>query len=191
MQSSFKIGKYFLPGLLMVFLVMFIDQYSKWLVIETVLRQHGPASASFADWLTKVDKVQFFVNEREQFKFLNLSPFLNFVMVWNQGISFGMLDNYSPGIALLFICVSTLISIGMLIWLAFSRSRAVALALSLIVGGALGNVVDRVRFNAVADFIDVHLGEHHWPAFNVADSCIVLGAAILMLHSLFTKPASA
>ena len=74
-----------------------------------------------------------------------------------------------------------------MIWLALSLQKTVSLALSLIIGGALGNVLDRVRFDAVQDFIDVHLGQHHWPAFNVADSFIVIGAGILMLVSLLSK----
>ena len=62
-----------------------------------------------------------------------------------------------------------------------------AVAISLIVGGAVGNVIDRVRFNAVADFIDFYVGKFHWPAFNVADSCIVIGAVILMFRALLSK----
>lgn len=64
----------------------------------------------------------------------------------------------------------------------------VAMALSLIIGGALGNVLDRLRFGAVADFLDFHLGNLHWPAFNVADSAICIGIALLLTHSLFFDP---
>jgi signal peptidase II len=73
----------------------------------------------------------------------------------------------------------------MTIWLALNARFWVSFGLSLIIGGALGNVIDRVRFHAVADFIDAHYQQHHWPAFNVADSCIVAGAGILMLSSFF------
>jgi signal peptidase II len=180
-------GKYFLLGLTIICGVIFIDQYSKWLVIETVLRQSGPVSGGFMDWFTTRREISFFVDEREHFRTLALVPWLSFVMVWNQGISFGMLDTNSPLMPLVFITLSLLISAAMVIWLALNARKAVAIALGLIIGGALANVMDRVRFNAVADFIDVHAGAWHWPAFNVADSCIVIGAGILMFRSFLGK----
>ena len=187
MEQRVQIGKYFLPALGIICLVIFVDQYTKWLVIETMLRLNGPASTGFVDWLTTMKKIEFFVNERENFKSIALSPFLNFVMVWNQGISFGIMDSNSSHMPLVFITLSLVISMMMVLWLVLNTQKAVAAALSLIIGGALGNVVDRVRFGAVVDFIDAHYQEHHWPAFNVADSCIVAGAGILMLISLFGK----
>ena len=88
---------------------------------------------------------------------------------------------------LVFIALSLAISLGMFFWLAVNTQKVVSIALGLIIGGALGNVIDRVRFNAVADFIDFHYQAYHYPAFNVADSCIVVGAGILMLSSLLIK----
>jgi len=187
MHYHFHAGKYFLLGTAIIFAVIFIDQYTKWLVTETMLRMGGPESSSFFNWFTTRKEIGIFVDEREQFKSTALFPFLNFVMVWNQGISFGLLDTNSPNMSLVFITLSMLISSAMIIWLALNSKRMVAIALGLIIGGALANVIDRVRFNAVADFIDVHVGEHHWPAFNVADSCIVIGAIILMLRSFLGK----
>lgn len=187
MHYHFHVGKYFLLGAILICAVIFIDQYTKWLVTETMLRMGGPESSGFFDWFTTRKEIGFFVDEREKFKTVLLLPFLNFVMVWNQGISFGLLDTNSPNMTLVFIGLSMLISSAMIIWLALNTKKMVAVALGLIIGGALANVIDRVRFNAVADFIDVHIGEHHWPAFNVADSCIVIGATILMLRSVLGK----
>jgi signal peptidase II len=68
-----------------------------------------------------------------------------------------------------------------------AETRLAALSLAAIIGGALGNVIDRVRFGAVVDFLDFHVLGYHWPAFNVADSAITVGAAILILESLFNK----
>jgi signal peptidase II len=68
-----------------------------------------------------------------------------------------------------------------------ARRPVITVSAALIVGGALANAIDRIRFRAVADFIDFHIGERHWPAFNVADSCIVVGAVLLMADSLLAK----
>ena len=188
MESSFQVGKYFLPGLAIILSVILVDQYTKWLVIEA-LRVDSADNTGFLHWLTSLHKLAYFINDREDFDDKTLSPFLNLVVVWNQGISFGMMDSHSPGMALVFIAISLVIALSMMIWLALSTQKTVAISLSLIIGGALGNVADRVRFDAVADFLDFHIQRHHWPAFNVADSCIVIGAGILMLISLFGKEA--
>jgi signal peptidase II len=187
MQGFSHAGKYFLLGLAIICGVILVDQYTKWLVIEIVLRDGGPASAGFIDWFTTQKKIEFFINERENFRDLALTPFLRFTMVWNQGISFGLMDTNAAWAPLMFIALSLMISAGMVIWLALSTKKITAAALGMIIGGALANVMDRVRFNAVADFIDAHIGEHHWPAFNVADSCIVIGAGILMVRSFLDK----
>ena len=186
MQHTIQAGKYFLLGVAIILGVIILDQYTKWLVMETLLRLNGQETG-FLDWLTTQKKVEFFINEREPFKTLTLMPFLSFVMVWNQGISFGIFNSNSQGAPLLLIGMSLIISAMLVIWLALDHRKTVAISLGLIIGGALANVVDRVRFNAVADFIDVHVQSYHWPAFNVADSCIVLGAGILMLTSLWDK----
>ena len=186
MQHTIQAGKYFLLGVAIILGVIILDQYTKWLVMETLLRLNGQETG-FLDWLTTQKKVEFFINEREPFKTLTLMPFLSFVMVWNQGISFGIFNSNSQGAPLLLIGMSLIISAMLVIWLALDHRKTVAISLGLIIGGALANVVDRVRFNAVADFIDVHVQSYHWPAFNVADSCIVLGAGILMLTSLLDK----
>jgi len=185
MENSFQGGKYLFPGLAIICGVILVDQYTKWLVIDA-LRSGSAVHPGFLNWLISLHKISYFTSEREAFGDRVLSPFLNLVVVWNRGISFGMMDN-SPNMALVFIALSLAISVGMMIWLAFSTEKTVAAALGLIVGGALGNVVDRVRFDAVADFLDFHFERHHWPAFNVADSCIVIGAGVLMLRSLLGK----
>ncbi len=183
MAASSRRGKYFLPGLALVSGVIAADQYTKWLVMNKILRPAGVAPETFAHWFVTMKKIGFFVMLREHFKHMTLAPFLNLVMVWNQGISFGMFDTGKPKMALVFIGVSLVISLLLLMWLAMSAQAWTATALSLISGGALANVIDRVRFDAVADFIDVHYRQYHWPAFNLADSCIVVGAGILMLGS--------
>ncbi|MCE9507704.1 MAG: signal peptidase II [Alphaproteobacteria bacterium] len=181
MQQPPGVGKYFLLGLAVIAAIILADQYTKWLVIDTVVSMDKHAGSGFFSWLLTQKKIEFFINERETFKTVALTPFLNFVMVWNQGISFGMLDTNSPHMPLVFISISAMASLLMLIWLALATQGMQAFSLMLIIGGALANVMDRVRFGAVADFIDLHAGAYHWPAFNLADSCIVLGAGIMVI----------
>jgi signal peptidase II len=91
-------------------------------------------------------------------------------------------STYGP---LLLTGLAIVIVIALCIWLWRADTKGVACALGLVIGGAVGNVIDRVRFGAVVDFLDVHAFGYHWPAFNVADSAICVGAAILILESLF------
>jgi signal peptidase II len=182
-QSSGKSRSYFFFGLLLIAAIIVADQYTKWLVMETMLREDAAVPA-FADWFMTRRPLEYFIDQRDSFRTLALAPFLNFTMVWNQGISFGLFDTGHPQMALVFIGISLLISTLLLIALAVTRSRFAGIALALVIGGALGNVIDRVRFGAVADFIDVYAGKYHWPAFNLADSCVVVGALLLVVDSL-------
>ena len=111
-----------------------------------------------------------------------LTSFFSLVKVWNFGISFGMFAaSRQPTILSGVSLVIVLVLIG---WLTKTPYRMVAIALGLIIGGAVGNMIDRMRFGAVADFLDFHLLGHHWPAFNVADSCIFIGVVFLCIHSM-------
>lgn len=108
-------------------------------------------------------------------------PGFNLVLYRNTGISFGLFGNLFPEAL---IAVAVLISV----WLTFlayrSGRRAERLAYGLIVGGALGNILDRVRLGGVTDFLDFYVGEMHWPAFNLADTSIFCGAAVLIISTL-------
>ncbi len=117
-----------------------------------------------------------------------ITPFLNFVFVENTGSAFGFLADQSGWQLWIFIIVAVLVSIGILAWLWRSSTKhwTTALALSLILGGTLGNLYDRIINGYVIDFVDLHIGSYHWPAFNVADSAICLGAFFFIL-SAFRK----
>ena len=106
-------------------------------------------------------------------------------MTWNRGVSFGLFNNDSPYNALILSIVAVVISGLLLIWLARARQPMLAYGLGAVIGGAIGNLIDRVRFGAVADFLDFHIWGYHWPAFNVADSAITIGVAVLIVDSLF------
>ena len=116
-----------------------------------------------------------------------ITGFFNLVMVWNRGISFGMFQSGETGRWLL-VLFSSLVCLGLGVWLFRQSQRWPALALGAVIGGALGNIVDRIWRGAVADFFDFHIMGYHWPAFNVADSAITIGVAVLLYDS-FRAPA--
>lgn len=114
-------------------------------------------------------------------------PFFNLVHVWNRGVSFGLFNHDHSG-AWILCALSLAITAFFVHWLWRVDHKPLALAIGAVIGGALGNVIDRVRFQAVVDFLDFHVGAWHYPAFNVADSAIVLGIAYIVLDSLFFEP---
>lgn len=141
-----------------------------------------------ADQLSKAWIIQFF---QDHFWPVDLLPFLRLVMTWNTGVSFGIFNDGGPWNAWLLSALAGLVSIVLLVWLWRSKNTLICLSLGGIIGGAVGNLIDRIRFGAVADFIDVHAFGYHWPAFNVADSAITVGAILLILDSLFSGRSSA
>ncbi len=119
---------------------------------------------------------------------------LRLTYVQNHGAAFGLLaDAGLPNQALLFTAVSVLAltAIGVYAWKLPSSQRLAQHALALVMGGALGNLIDRARHGYVIDFVDVHWGLHHWPAFNVADSAISVGVALLVLDVVRSPQAEA
>ena len=112
-------------------------------------------------------------------------PFLNFVPVWNPGISFGMLSN--GGSAMPFLLSSLAFAVAAwMIWKSPGFRPGERLGAGLIAGGAIGNAIDRIRFGKVVDFIDVYVQTWHWPAFNIADAGITVGA-LIWIASLFLE----
>lgn len=110
---------------------------------------------------------------------------LRLSMVWNQGVSFGLLSGQADVARWLLVAFSVLISLALIWWARRTKSLWSALAFGLIIGGALGNAIDRARFGAVVDFIDVsRLGFFPW-VFNVADSAITVGVILLLIEGFF------
>ncbi|HCR85529.1 MAG TPA: signal peptidase II, partial [Alphaproteobacteria bacterium] len=110
--------------------------------------------------------------------------YLNFVMVWNRGISFGMFNNLAAA-NYFFIFFSTCVVIFIIFLANKTINKIEHLSFCLIVGGAIGNIIDRINYGAVADFFDFHIKGYHWPAFNIADALIFCGAALFILSNLF------
>ena len=115
---------------------------------------------------------------------IEILPVFRLVMVWNYGISFGMFSDGGDMRRWLLIGVALVITAVMLIWLWKSRHGLMSLALGLVIGGAMGNVIDRLRWGAVADFFYFHYEEWYWPAFNIADSSIFIGVVLLCWDSI-------
>ncbi len=120
---------------------------------------------------------------------VELLPVLNLTMVWNHGVTFGLLTGFGTGGYLVLAALALAVVVALGFWLRRAESPLVAIALGAIAGGAIGNVLDRLRFGAVVDFIDVHLGAWHWYVFNLADAAIVCGVIALVLDSQWPRKA--
>jgi len=115
---------------------------------------------------------------------VKIFPGFNFYLAHNKGSAFSLLANQSGWQHWFFICVASILSIVILIWMKFMhRSRLWGMAgLSLLLGGAIGNLANRALCGYVIDFIDVHVGKHHWPTFNIADIAICIGVVFLIIN---------
>lgn len=111
-------------------------------------------------------------------------PVLNLRLGFNTGVTFGMFRESGAQAVWFMVALTLLISIWLMVWLWRSRSQVEVIGLGLVIGGALGNVLDRARQGAVTDFIDLHYGGWHWPTFNMADVAIVSGVSLLLLSSV-------
>ncbi len=114
-----------------------------------------------------------------------ITSFFNLVLVYNNGAAFGFLANQSGWQLWVFVGVATAVAIAILAWLWKSNNKHAftALGLSLILGGTLGNLYDRIVDGYVIDFLDFHLGDYHWPAFNIADTAICIGVFFMIISS--------
>jgi len=118
-------------------------------------------------------------------------PFLDLVVVWNRGVSYGMFQQDGALGRWLLVALSVAAALGLGFWMVRAGSRLLGTALGLIVGGALGNAVDRAVYGAVFDFVHLHAGTWSWYVFNIADAAIVAGVIGLILDSLLPSGRSA
>ncbi|HSC07327.1 MAG TPA: signal peptidase II [Steroidobacteraceae bacterium] len=134
-----------------------------------------------ADQLTKYAVVHTLAGGRA----IEVTPFFNLVLVFNSGAAFSFLSDAAGWQRGLFIAIAVIASVWIVFLLRkYPHQRRFALALSLVLAGAVGNVIDRIVIGAVIDFLDFHALGYHWPAFNVADSAITCGAALLIWDAL-------
>lgn len=152
-------------GLFSALIVLVLDQASKWWVLEVL---HLPALRQ-----------------------ITVLPVLSLTMVWNQGVTFGLLSGFGDWGYLVLTSISLVVVVALGVWLRQAETRFVAIAIGGIVGGAMGNVIDRLRFGAVVDFIHAHVdtrwGEFSWYVFNVADAAIVCGVVVLIVDSQWPR----
>lgn len=120
---------------------------------------------------------------------IDVLPFLDITRVHNRGAAFSFLSTASGWQRWFFAGLALAVSVMIVVWLRRlpADQRRLAASLALVLGGALGNLWDRLQLGYVVDFIDVYYGDWHWPAFNVADSAITVGAALLILDALATR----
>lgn len=123
-------------------------------------------------------------------RIIDILPFANLVLVWNPGVSFGMFNTGSPWAPWILSGFALAVCVFLMIWMFRQADARVTYGIAMIVGGAVGNVIDRLVHGAVVDFVDLHAGGYHWPAFNVADAAITVGAVLLVLDSLFHRDKS-
>ena len=149
-------------GFLIALAVFAADQLSKWLMI-------GPLAL-------------------QQVRQIVLLPIFNLTWTENRGISLGLLNAETATGRWLLVAMTAAIAIGVAVWLTREKARGDQLALGLVLGGALGNILDRVRFGYVVDFADLHFGEFRpFLVFNVADAAISIGVVILLLRAFFAR----
>lgn len=141
-----------------ILILIFLDQVTKWWIINYIM---------------------------QPIKILPITPFFNIVLTWNSGISFGIFSNQGSFSVIILSTLATLIVFFLAVWLMKAENKKLIIGLICIIGGAIGNIIDRVYHGAVIDFLDFHIKSYHWPAFNVADSCIFIGATLIILDSLF------
>lgn len=157
-----------LVGLLLALLVAVADQASK-IAILSVMRPPGVEGEPFLGLAV-----------------IPVLPFLDFSLSWNSGVSFGMGNTHGSWNTLFFTALALAIAGFLVRWMATSKGRGLLAAQGLVLGGAAGNVIDRLHYGAVVDFLYVHIGAFDWwPNFNLADSAICVGAVLIVLDSLF------
>ncbi|HSK39744.1 MAG TPA: signal peptidase II [Arenibaculum sp.] len=137
---------------------MVLDQVTKWLILDLVMQPP---------------------------RVIEVTSFFNLVMAWNRGVSFSLFSHEAAVMPYLLSALALAIAGFLLTWLRRVDRPFPAVCLGLVIGGAIGNVIDRLRFGAVADFLDFHLWGYHYPAFNVADMGISVGVLLLVLDGLF------
>jgi signal peptidase II len=125
-----------------------------------------------------------------QIPLFEAGPFgVDLTMVWNRGVTFGLLSGEGSWNHVLLALMAAAIAAFLIRWMARAENRLTAVALGAVVGGAIGNVIDRIRFGAVVDFVDAHAWGWHWYVFNVADAAIVCGVVALVADALFRPKA--
>lgn len=144
----------------------------------------GAYLAVLVTMLDQMSKNWFLNATRDTAPFMEINAFLNFRLSWNKGVTFGFLNDFGLWMPYILIFVAVAIVAFLFNWLRHSQTLYAALGLGFVMGGAVGNIIDRLRFGSVVDFIDFHYDGFHWYTFNLADSAIMLGVGLLLLENI-------
>jgi signal peptidase II len=158
-------------GLACAIVGMLADQGSKYYMVEHVFRPEGVTETPFLSPVV-----------------IDVLPVFQFSLSWNRGISFSLFNSGEAIMVAGLLVVTIAITTGLTVWMWRTPRSWLQIGLGLIVGGALGNIIDRALIGAVADFLHVYWQDWHFPTFNIADSCITVGAIIVLLDALFEPP---
>lgn len=142
------------------------------------------ALVALLDQLSKFVVLGFFAAHAMGYRVIEVTSFFDLVLTYNHGMSFGLFDHGSQIDAVLFSAVAAGIVVILLVWLRRAAHPLLAVAIGLIIGGAVGNVIDRLRLGGVVDFLYFHAGQWYWPAFNLADTAICVGVAAMLFDGL-------
>ena len=142
-----------------------------------------PVVVFLLDWLSKYLAISYL----EPHTPVEVLPIFNWYLTFNPGVSFSMFNAKSAYGVWALIGVACAICLLILYLVKKEKDLVSRIALMLVLGGALGNVWDRLRYGVVIDFLDFHWGDYHWPAFNIADSAICIGVAIMLWQTLRRK----
>ncbi|NCP62880.1 MAG: signal peptidase II [Alphaproteobacteria bacterium] len=143
-------------GLVLIVLSFALDQAGKWYVLTDLMNPP---------------------------RVIPVTSFFSYVLAWNTGVSFSLFNSYGVTGTYVLIGLSSIISLIFFVWLLKARNYWLASGLGLIIGGAAGNLADRVRFGAVVDFLHFYYGSFSWPAFNLADTFITIGVILIVIES--------
>lgn len=139
--------------------------------------------AALADQGAKTWIVRLFAAQPEP-HLVRVTPFLNLALTMNRGMSFGLFNSDAKANTAVFVAVAAIIVAALLVWLKNARDRLLEVGIGLVIGGAIGNVADRLTRGAVVDFLDFHLGGWHWFVFNLADAAISVGVGLMLIDGL-------
>lgn len=138
--------------------ILILDQISKWLILAVVMQPP---------------------------RRIPVTDFFNLVLTYNTGVSFGLFQGDSPLRPYFLSAIALVIVVGLLVWARRQPPGLLTYGVGGVVGGAIGNVIDRMHQPGVVDFLDFHVAGWHWPAFNIADSAIVCGVVLILVDGLF------
>lgn len=143
-------------GLMIAFLILIFDQFTKWWALSA---------------LTEVKRIDV------------IPGFFDLSLAWNRGVSFSMLTSNADFMPWVLSFIAFVIILGLLWWLTKIDNLIMGCGLGMILGGAIGNLIDRLRFGAVVDFLDFYLAGYHWPTFNIADCAVTVGVGLILLDA--------